>query len=104
MEGTLKVTPEKLIAASGEFGSIDTQVVSITDEMNNLVNSMKGAWIGEAAEAFTAKFNELNDDMAKIHKKINEHSKDLAEMAKMYQDAEAANIDTGNGLPGDVIE
>ena len=104
MEGILKVTPEKLIAASGEFSSIDSQIVSLTSEMNNLINSMKGSWMGEASEAYSGKFNQLNDDMEKIHRKINEHAQDLNEMAKQYQAAETANIDTSNSLAVNALE
>lgn len=104
MEGILKVTPDKLISASTEFGSTNGQVQSVTNEMNSLVSGLSGVWTGEAAEAFKAKFNILNDDMTRIHRMIDEHSKDLAEMARVYTDAESAAIDATNALTGDVIQ
>lgn len=98
MNGILKVTPEKLVAASSEFSSIDSQVVNITAEMMNLVNQLTSVWEGEASTAYRSQFAQFQTDMDKIHQKINEHSQDLQEMAKNYQDAESANIDTSMGL------
>ena len=94
---------KKLRAASGEFGSTNGQIKAITTEMTELVNSLKGTWTGEAADAFTSKFNQLSDDMEKIYRMVDEHVKDLQEMATQYEKAETENIETSNGLAGDVI-
>lgn len=104
MEGILKVSSDKLRGAANEFSTTNGQVQSITSEMNSLVNGLSGVWTGEAAEAFKAKFNQLNDDMTRIHKMIDEHSKDLMEMATVYDEAEKTGIDAINGLQGDVIQ
>ncbi len=103
MEGILRVTPEKLIAASDSFGSTNQTIRTVTDEMVSLVNSLKSTWQGEAAEAFNTKFMMLQDDMDKIHRMIDEHVKDLQDMATKYKDAETANQQTSEGLAGDVI-
>ena len=46
MEGILKVTPEKLIQASGTFATTGTQVKNLTGEMMTLVDSLQGIWQG----------------------------------------------------------
>lgn len=104
MEGILKVTPEKLRSASGEFSGTNNTIKSITDDMMSLINSLKGSWQGEASEAFSAKFGQLQDDMEKMHRMINEHVTDLQDMATEYEKAENANMETSNALAGDVIQ
>ena len=103
MEGYLKVTPEKLIACSGEFGAKAGQMNSITQEMMTLIQSLKSVWMGEASEIYGSKFAGLQSDMDKMYRMIMEHSQDLSEMAEGYQNAENANSDTGNGMINSVI-
>ena len=103
MEGILKVTPERLISTADEFQTTGGQVRNLTQEMISIVDSLKSSWEGEAATADNTKFHQLEYDMEKMHRMIDEHVKDLKEMAAAYQTAETANIDTGNSLAGDVI-
>lgn len=103
MEGILKVTPERLISTADEFQTTGGQVRNLTQEMISMVDSLKSSWEGEAATAYSTKFHQLEDDMEKMHRMIEEHVKDLKEMAKQYQVAESANIETSGGLAGDVI-
>ena len=103
MEGFLKVDPAKLISAAEEFNGTGGQVRSLTDQMITIVDSLKTVWEGEAATAYNQKFHQLDDDIERIHKMIQEHVKDLQEMAQQYITAENANMDTGNSLAGDII-
>lgn len=103
MEGILKVTPEKLIGTSEEFNSTGGQIRTLTQNMVSMVDSLKSSWEGEAATSYSQKFHQLEDDMEKMHRMINEHVKDLQEMARQYQMAEKDNIQTGSSLAGDVI-
>ena len=103
MEGILKVTPEKLMSTADEFQTTGGQVRSLTQEMISIVDSLKSSWEGEAATAYSTKFHQLEDDMEKMHRMIDEHVKDLNEMANQYKTAESANVDTSSALTGDVI-
>lgn len=103
MEGILKVTPEKLISASGEFAGKATQISSLTTEMINLATGLTSIWEGEASAAYIAKFRTLEDDMQRIFRMVQEHSTDLEEMARVFQQAETANVEQANSLTGDVI-
>ena len=104
MDGILKVTPEKLISTANEFNGTGGQIRNITQEMLDLVNSMNSIWQGEAATAYSQKFQSLQDDMEKMNSMIKEHVDDLNEMAKRYQDAERKNMEDSNALAGDVIQ
>lgn len=103
MEGILKVTPERLISTADEMGSNGSQIKALTQEMLDKVNSLKSTWSGDAASAYTAKFNELRDDIEKINRMIQEHVTDLTEMAREYSEAEKLNTDVINSLAGDII-
>lgn len=103
MEGTLRVTPEQLEAAATEFSAKGTTVGNLTSQMTQVVEGLSSSWEGEAATAYTAKFRQLDDDIQKMIRMIQEHSNDLNEMARVYRDAEVANADEIAELAGDVI-
>ena len=103
MTGNLLVTPEKLISTSQEFSGAASQVQTITNQMMETINSLASTWAGEAHTAYHTQFNALNDDMARIHKMIMEHSTDLTEMAANYKQAESTNVEAGSSLQADVI-
>lgn len=104
MEGILKVDPQKLITTADEFNTTGGQVRTLTREMVETVDSLRATWEGEAATAYNTKFHELDDDMEKMHRMIDEHVKDLKEMAQQYITAENTNMDTGNSLADKVID
>ena len=103
MEGLLRVTPEKLLSASEEFGTTATFMKGLTQEMMSMVDSLKAVWTGEAASAYSGKFNMLQTDMDKLYKMVLEHSQDLSDMAQAYREAESANLETGNSMMTDVV-
>ncbi len=103
MEGILKVTPEKLTQTSGEFAATGNQMKNLTSEMMAQIHAMKGIWQGEAASAYGNKFNSLQADMDKLYRMVQEHVKDLQEMAAGYQKAETGNAQQGSGLNTNVI-
>ena len=103
MEGTILVTPEQLESTANEFNSIMTQVQSLATNMTDQVNGLSAKWQGEASTAYVNKFNQLNDDIAKLAAMINEHVTDLNEMASLYRSTEQANEELGNSLAGDII-
>ncbi len=103
MEGILKVTPEKLIQSSGEFSATGNQMKNITGEMMAQVQGMKGIWQGEAANAYGTKFHALQTDMDKLYRMVQEHVKDLQDMAAQYQQAESGNAEQGGGLNTNVV-
>lgn len=102
--GELKVNPETLEARAEDFASKDSQMKAITDQMIELVNGLKGIWEGEASTAFYNKFHELDDDIQRMHNMVQEHSKDLIEMARVYREADTFAATESAALSGSVIE
>lgn len=103
MTGELKVTPDRLISASSDFSRHDQKTRSITQQMMSLVNGLTGKWEGDDQRVYCSKFKGLQGDMDQIHAKIAEHSKDLQEMARNYQQTVQGNVSSFNGLKTDYI-
>lgn len=103
MEGQIKVTAQELINASSDFEARNASVNDITAQMLNLARNLSSQWEGEAATAYINKFNELEDDMQLISKKITEHVTDLQEMASIYENAERLAQESGSGLNAQLI-
>ena len=104
MNGTLKVTPEKLISAAGEFSNCSSVVSGLTRQMVSMVDGLRSVWTGEAANAYNQKFHQLDDDIQRLNKMIQEHVNDLKEMASAYQTAEQQSQDALSSLPTDPIQ
>lgn len=98
MTGNLRVTPEKMISMSSQFAQSDSTVSGLTAQMMDIVNQLNSTWAGEAATGFYNKLKGLQGDMDKLHKMIQEHTTDLNDMAKAYQQAEKENVQTASAL------
>lgn len=104
MEGILRVTPEQLESASTEFAAKGTTIGNLTSEMTQLAEGLAAVWEGEASTAYIGKFRQLDDDIQKMIRMVQEHANDLEAMAKIYRDAENEAISNEIAeLPGDVI-
>lgn len=103
MEGILRVTPERLSAASSEFASTAATVNQLTQEMLQVIRSTNSIWQGEDATAYTQKFNSLDEDMQQMYRMITEHSTDLQEMATNYTNAIYDTTETANSMKTNVI-
>ncbi len=104
MATSIYVSTSKLTSTANSFYATGNQIKSITSQMTSLVNTLSGkVWSGDAANAYKRKFSELQDDMNRIAKKIQEHVDDLRAIAQEYERTEQANISAGNSLSGDVF-
>jgi WXG100 family type VII secretion target len=103
MEGILKVSSEQLISTANEFSGIGSTVRNLTSSMTDTVNGLSSLWEGDAATAYMSKFNGLQDDIERLNGMIQEHSKDLIEMANLYANAETGSVNEIESLSSDVI-
>lgn len=104
MTGTLKVEPSRLKSTAANFQSTGAHIQRMTQSMTNIVNQLSGSvWSGDAADAYKRKFNQLQDDINRMIKMINEHVTDLNEMAAEYERVENQNKELANSLKEDVI-
>ncbi len=103
MEGILKVNSEQLAQTAAEFGSKAGIVGNLTTEMMNIVTSLASVWEGEASASYVAKFKGLDNDIQMLVKMVQEHSTDLEEMARVYEQAENQNVEEFSSLASDVL-
>ncbi len=103
MNTMLKVTPEKLIEAAGDFQNTEANVRSLTEEMIAIVDGLKPVWQGEAATGFANRFAALSDDMNKLYALIRKHSDSLTEIANEYMQAEADSRDLSANLVTEAV-
>lgn len=104
MTGHILVDTTELINAASAFGDAGKQIKNHTQAMTDVVTSLAGeVWSGDAADAYKKKFNELQDDINKMIKMIDEHVTDLNAMAREYDAANKKAVEISNSLSGDVI-
>lgn len=103
MTGTIKVSPEKLIATSQEFSTQGSTINNLTAEMINRACELSSGWEGEAAQSYITKFKSLEADIQIINNMIQEHVNDLQEMASLYSAAEQSNVDDAMALSSAVL-
>lgn len=102
--GILRVSPEKLQASAQGFETTGGTIKNLTDQMTSIVTSLSGqVWSGEAATAYTGKFNGLQDDMNRLYTMVKEYSEDLIAVAQQFSSAESKNVDAASSLSADVI-
>ena len=105
MTGTIKVSTSKLRSTATSFSNTANQIKTLTSNMTSTVEGLSGAvWSGDAANAYKRKFKQLDDDIAKLVKMINEHATDLNEMARSYSSVEAENVSAAGALSDDVVK
>ncbi|MBQ4528374.1 MAG: WXG100 family type VII secretion target [Clostridia bacterium] len=103
MEGTIKVDPQQLISVAGELSSGGTNVQQLTSEMVRIMTAIGTSMSGEAISSLIAKAQGLEGDITKINGMIQEHSKDLQEMAQIYMNAESGAQSEADALQTSVI-
>ncbi|MDE7261698.1 MAG: WXG100 family type VII secretion target [Oscillospiraceae bacterium] len=103
MEGIIKVTPEELINTSTEFDATGGTIRNLTSQMVDVVTSLNSVWEGEAANLYQQKFQGLQDDIERMHSMIQEHVKDLIDMANRFKQAETEAAAIAEPLLSDVI-
>ncbi|MBR1629728.1 MAG: WXG100 family type VII secretion target [Lachnospiraceae bacterium] len=97
------VTPEELQSTSQRFADKGNRIQQLTRQMLELVNAVGVTWQGEAYQAFNKQFHSLEGPMNKMFRKIQEHNRDLQQMARNYQTAERNNMQRSHSLPRDVV-
>ena len=103
MTGTIKVSPDKLLATADEFRTEGSNMNNLVSQMINMVTSMSSSWEGDASTAYITKFKSLEADLQVLNRMIQEHVTDLQEMAKLYSTAEQQNAEDASSLASGII-
>lgn len=100
---TIKVTPEALYAKSQNIASILKKVEGNFGNMKVVMDKTGSYWIGEAGDAHREKYQEMIPETEEIIRRLQEHVRDLNEMAGIYQETEREVTEITELLPADVI-
>ena len=100
---SLKVDPEVLYQKSVTSGEKISQMKTVFEELETIVNKTTQYWLGEAADAHREFFNSAKPDIEEIFKRLSEHARELGEMAATYANVEREVAQLSEDLPSDVI-
>lgn len=99
----LKVTPQQLKTKAGEIQNQISSFENSWKQITQIVSNSKGYWVGDASNAHQKAFQQCQDDVQHIIKRLKEHPQDLMQMAGVYEEHEKAAASLAAALPGDVI-
>ncbi|HCT91637.1 MAG TPA: hypothetical protein DF613_09720 [Lachnospiraceae bacterium] len=100
----IKVETTVIINTSSSFNAKGREIKRIMDQMMQLIRDLSSVWTGDAAKAYTKKFQGLSDDITRMLKIIDEYVNDLKQIAENYDKAEQDNITLAEQLLDEVIE
>ena len=105
MEGnnTLLVRTEALMAGSNAVKNKLDDINKVFDRIDEHNNKLLPKWEGEGAEAYKRVYAQVREHVEQINKRLNEHVRDLYEMAGIYEEAEGRNEEEADALPSDVL-
>ena len=85
---TVKVSTAQLDAAASQFDASRDKCINMVRRMMNTCTGLKGSWKGEAANNYYNKLQQIQGDLEDMKRIIDEHSKDLRAIAKVYTQTE----------------
>lgn len=91
---TIKVTASTLRSKKQHLESDNSKLKSQISRMDGLESQLMGVWKGDAAKAFDTVYKRDVGCYSKFHALIDKYCQALEEIAKAYEAAEAANVQT----------
>ena len=99
MIGTLKVSPEEMIAAASELSGYVSTMNECFNQMKNTMSQSVSYWVGEAGDAHRQLYEEQVEKTEEIISRYTEHVRDLNAMAGVYTEAETTAQAKAEELP-----
>lgn len=97
--GTLKVSPEEMLAAAAELSGYISNMRDCFETMKNTMVRSVNYWVGEAGEAHRQLYLEQVDQTEEMIARYTEHVTDLNAMAGVYSEAEQSAQNVAEELP-----
>ena len=103
MSNRILVDAAVLRRTAQQFSHTKGKIDRTTKSMAQTIDSLNRAgWTGEAAHKYNQKFHQLDDDIQRVQKKVQEHIDDLMQIAKTYEHAEHTGHNMVASLPTDI--
>ncbi|MCR5526157.1 MAG: WXG100 family type VII secretion target [Lachnospiraceae bacterium] len=99
----LKVTPETLEQRANEAASKITRLKNYFTEIDAAISKTSGYWLGEAGELHRKIYQEKKEEIDAIIARLERHPVNLMQMAGVYREAEADNVEASSPLMSDII-
>ena len=103
MAVTVKVSTAQFEAAAAQFEALREDCIRKVRMMMNTCTGLKGSWKGEAANNYYNKLQQIQGDLEDMKRIIDEHSRDLRAMRKVFEKAENDVAVQAAGLNADVL-
>ena len=100
----LTVEPKQMETKASEITELIAEVKKAFQEIESSIDGTKGYWKGQASDKHYKMFWENKDEIEEVIKRLEEHPRDLLEMAGIYEEAERANVELAQTLQADIIE
>ncbi len=99
----LKVTPETLEQRANAAESKIAKLKKYFSEMDSVISKTSGYWLGEAGELHRKIYKEKKEELDAIIARLEKHPVNLMQMAGVYREAEADNVEASSPLMSDII-
>ena len=104
MANIIHAVPSQLIRAAGVFETTAGEIKNLTSNMTAIVQQLTGrTWSGEAASAYTNKFQSLQGDINRLYSMIHKHSDQLTQIAREFERTETENTSQSGSLSGSIL-
>ena len=100
---TLKVSPQQLKSKSAEIKKSIDAFEKNWNQASQLIRASKSYWAGDASNSHQKIYQECQEDVRQILRRLKEHPSDLLQMAGVYEAAEKEAQAFAGSLPSDVI-
>lgn len=100
---SLLVDPEVMRHKAAAAQKKIQEMQNVFDAMETTVNRTNNYWIGEAGDAHREYFIQKKPEIEEMFKRLNEHVRDLNQMASVYANVEKEVTEISEDLPADVI-
>ena len=99
----LKVEPSNLKDKATSVQKSIQEVKTLFAQIENVVNSTKSIWVGEAGDMHRKTYEASKDKINEMIRRLEEHPVDLMKMAGVYDTAENEAKAVSQAQRGDVI-
>lgn len=101
---TLKVTPEDLQAKASSVAKKLGDMQKTWESMNTTILATDSFWIGEAGNLHRDMYKKQQENIETIMRRLNEHPKDLNDIAATYLGVEKAVQEIAQSLETGILE
>lgn len=99
----ITVTPEVLHQKADSIKSELSKMQSNFDNVKDKVTGMKNYWKGDASDSYQATYKEYIPEIDEIMRRLEEHVRDMHQIANKYSETEKSVEEIGRSLSGNVI-